>query len=141
MVKHIPIVDTLNIIKNNAINYVINDDQFTMKTAVPQDKFLDLVNLVLTTTWYTFNFQFCQQTDGLAMGGPASSITWKMYVQAHERTAISTALHPPKAWEGFADDVYFIPIWNVHTLKTFSITSTISIKTYIQFNTYLYFFE
>ena len=48
---NIPISDTLNKIKD----YVNNDDQFTRKTAIPQDKFLDQVNLVLTTTWYTFN--------------------------------------------------------------------------------------
>ena len=29
-------------------------------------------------------------------------------MQAHERTAISTALHPPKVWERFVDDVYSI---------------------------------
>ena len=51
---NIPIIDTLNIIKD----YVNNHDQFTRKTAIPQDKFLDLVHLVLTTTWYTFNYQF-----------------------------------------------------------------------------------
>ena len=27
-------------------------------------------------------------------------------MQAHECTAISTALHPPKVWERFADDFY-----------------------------------
>ena len=48
---NIPIIDMLNIIKD----YVNNDDQFTTKTAIPQDMFLDLVRLVLTTTWYTFN--------------------------------------------------------------------------------------
>ena len=101
---NIPIIDTLNIIKD----YVHSDDQFARKTAIPQDKFLDLVNLVLTTTWYTFNSQFYQQTDGVAMGGPASSTTAEIYMQAHESTAISTALHPPKVWERFVDDVYSI---------------------------------
>ena len=89
---NIPIIDTLNIIKD----YVNNHDQFTRKTAIPQDKFLDLVNLVLTTTWYFFNSQFYQQTDGIAMGGPTSSTTAEIYMQAHEHTAIYTALHPPK---------------------------------------------
>ena len=56
-------------------------------------------NLVLTTTWYTFNSQFYQQTDGIAMGGPASSTTTEIYMQAHEHTAISSALHPSKLWE------------------------------------------
>ena len=72
----IPIIDMLNIIED----YAHSDDQFTRKTAIPQDKFLDLVNLVLTTTWYTFEFQFYQQTDGAAMGGPASSTTAEIYM-------------------------------------------------------------
>ena len=44
----------LNIIKD----YVNNDNQFNRKTAIPQDKFVDLVYLVLKTTWYGFNSQF-----------------------------------------------------------------------------------
>ena len=51
---NISIIDTLNIIKD----YVNNDDQFTRKKAIPQDNFLDIVHLVLTTTWHTFNSQF-----------------------------------------------------------------------------------
>ena len=65
---NIPTIDTLNIIKD----YVNNEDQFTKKTAIPQDKFLDLANLVLKTTWYTFNFWFYQQTDGVAMETPTT---------------------------------------------------------------------
>ena len=79
--------------------YVNNGNQFTRKTAIPQYKFLDLVHLVLTTTWYTFNSQFYQQTDDVAIRGPASSTTAEIYMQAYERTTITTALHPPKVWE------------------------------------------
>ena len=42
------------------------------------------------------------------MGGPASSTTAEIYMHAHEQTAISTALHPPKVWERFVDDIYSI---------------------------------
>ena len=48
---NIPIIDTFYIIKN----YLNNDDQFTTNTSIPQNKFFDLVNLILTTSWYTFN--------------------------------------------------------------------------------------
>ena len=72
---NIPMIDKLNIIKD----YVNNDNHFNHFN---QDEFLDLVHLVLTTTWYTFNSQFYQQTDGLAMGGPASSTTAEIYMQA-----------------------------------------------------------
>ena len=89
-----PIIDTLNIIKE----YVSNDDQFIRKAAIPQDKFLNLINLVLTSIWYIFDIQFYQQTDDVAMGGPPSSTKGEIYVQARERTTTSTALHPPKVW-------------------------------------------
>ena len=110
---NIPRVDTLNIIKD----YVNNDDQFTRKTAIPQDEFLDLAHLVLTTTWYTFDSQFYQQTDGVAMGSPASSTTAEIYMQGYERTATTTALHHPKVWERFFDE--FILSLNVRISKTF----------------------
>ena len=84
---------TLNIIRD----YVNNDNQFTRKTAITQDKFLDLVNLVLTTTRCTFNSRFYQQTDRVAMEGQ-NSTTAEIYIQGHEHTAISTVLHPPKVW-------------------------------------------
>ena len=101
---NIPIIDTLNIIKD----YVNNDDQFTRKMAIPQDKFLDLVHLVLTSTWHNFNSQFCQQTDGVVMQGSASSTTAEIYMQVYEHTAITMALHPSKVWEQFVDDIYSI---------------------------------
>ena len=76
---NILIIDTLNKIKD----YVNNDDKCTRKTAIPQDKFLDLVHLILTTTWYTFNSPFYQQTDGVAMAGSESSTTVEIYMQTY----------------------------------------------------------
>ena len=70
--------------------------------------FFDLVNLVLRTIWYSFNSQFYQQTDGVAMKGPTSSTTADIYVQIHKRSAISTMLHPLKAWEQIVNGVYSI---------------------------------
>ena len=43
---NVPIFDTLDRIKY----YVNNDNQFARKTTIPQGKFLDLVNLVVTVT-------------------------------------------------------------------------------------------
>ena len=72
---------------------------------MPQEKFLGLLNMVLTTTWYTNDSPFYQQTYGVEMGSPASSMTTEIYIQAHECIAISTALHPLKFWIRFVDDV------------------------------------
>ena len=92
---NIPINDLLKTIKF----YFNTDDQFTRKMGIPQGKFIDLVHLLLTTAWYSFNSQFYQQTDDVAMGGPASAITAEIYLQTREQTAISIALHPLEVWE------------------------------------------
>ena len=42
------------------------------------------------------------------MEDPTSSTAAEIYMHAYERTAITTALHPPKVWERFVDDVYSI---------------------------------
>ena len=98
--------------------------------AIPHDKFFDLVNLVLTTAWCTFNSQLYQQTDSAAMGGPTYSTTAEIYMRALEKTAISMALHTPKVWEPSESLLMtFIPFLNVLIWKTCSITSTIFIKT------------
>ena len=60
---------------------------------LPQDKFTDLVNMVLTTTWYTFNSKFYQQIDGIAMRESASSTIAEINMQAHEQTTLSTTFH------------------------------------------------
>ena len=52
---------SLNVIKD----YVNNDDQFTRKTAIPQDKFFDLVNLVLTTIWTVLTLSFANKLIAL----------------------------------------------------------------------------
>ena len=42
------------------------------------------------------------------MGRSPSSTTAEIYMQAHEHTATSPVLHPPKVWGQFFDDVYSI---------------------------------
>ena len=55
----IPIIDTINIIKD-----YVNDDQFTRKTAISQDKFLDLVHLVLILS-FTNKLMVCHERPSI----------------------------------------------------------------------------
>ena len=75
--------------------------QFTWKTAMPQDKFLELNNLLLTTILYIFNFEFHQQTNDVWREGLAISTTADIHILAHEQTAISISLNPSKVSEHF----------------------------------------
>ena len=70
---NIPIIDTLNIIKD----YVNNDDQFTRKTAILQNMFLELINPLGTRLIHCFTnklmalqweFQHLQHSRNLYAG-------------------------------------------------------------------------
>ena len=67
----IPVTDALNITRD-----YVNDDQFTRKTGITQDKFLNLNTRVLTTTWYNFNSQFYQQTGDVNVYSIRKFLYW-----------------------------------------------------------------
>ena len=78
------------------------------RTLLSPKQILDLPDILLRTTYFKFNGDFYQQTDGAAMGGPTSAIVSEIYMQSLETTAITTADHPPKIWECHVDDVFSI---------------------------------
>ena len=62
-------------------------------------KVFDIVNLVLTATWYNINYQFYQETDNIIMRETTSSITAEIYMQHHKKNAISASQNPKKKFE------------------------------------------
>ena len=101
---NVPIKDTLIIVKD----LLVNDPDLQTKTNIPAEDLLEITELLLTKTCFQFNGKFLKQTDGVAMGGPASSVIAEIYMQAHESTALITTSNPPKVWERFVDDVFLI---------------------------------
>ena len=101
-------------------DYVNNDDQFIRKTAILQDKFLDWLDYVLATTWYTFHSRFYIQTDGVAKGGPVSSTTAEIYIyiymQAYEKLQYWRHCTLQKFGRNLFNDVYSI-LKRVHLEK------------------------
>ena len=106
----IPIDQALFIIED----LLQHDDKLTDRTPLSPNQILDLLNILLRTTYFKFNNQFYQQTDGAAMEGPTSAIVSEIYMQALEMTAaITTTDHPPKIWERHGDDVFSV-IQRIH---------------------------
>ena len=101
---NVPIKDTLAIIRD----LLGNDKDLDKKTKIPLKTLLEITELLLTRTWFTFNGKIYSQTDGVAMGGPASSVVAEIYMQGHESTALTTTTSGPKLWEKFVDDVFSI---------------------------------
>ena len=107
---NIPIIDTLNIIKD----YVHSDDQFARKTAIPQDKFLDLVSFINKLMALLWEAQHLQPQQKF--------ICRLMKVLQYLRHC---------SLQKFGNDLLmtFTLLLNVRNWKTFSIISTIFIKT------------
>ena len=101
---NIPITDALLVIKD----LLNNDTTLQDRTNLLPDQILEPLEFLLRTTFFIFNEEFHQQTDGVAMGGPVSSIVAEIYTISIEITAITTADTPPRIWEHHVDDVFSI---------------------------------
>ena len=101
---NVPIDDAMAIIKE----LLESDETLPDWTPLSPKNVPDLLELLLRTTFFIFNGTHYQQTEGVAMGGPPSSIVAEIYMQATETTALTTTSHPPKVWERHVDDVFSV---------------------------------
>ena len=101
---NVPVKDSLTIIRS----LLEKDKELCNKTPIPVDKLMELIEFDLTTTWFKFNGDFITQTDGVAMGKPASSVVAEIFMQEKESIALDSCLESPKVWERYVDDVFAI---------------------------------
>ena len=89
----IPIDQTLLIIKD----LLEHDDKLADRTLLSPRQILDLLDILLRTAYFKFNGDFYQQTDGAAIGGPASAVVPEICMQSSETTAITKQATLPKS--------------------------------------------
>ena len=100
-------------------DYVNNDDQFIRKTAILQDKFLDWLDYVLATTWYTFILGFIYKPMALQREDqylrPQQKYIY-IYMQAYEKLQYWRHCTLQKFGRNLFNDVYSI-LKRVHLEK------------------------
>jgi hypothetical protein len=69
---------------------------------------LALFKHVLTSTYFSFDGQFYEQTDGVAMGSPLSPVIANFFMEDFENKALSLSLHKPTHWFRYVDDTFII---------------------------------
>ena len=112
--KYFKVVQALFVIRD----LLEHEDKLADRTLLSPRQILDLLDILPHNTYFKFNGDFYQQTDGAAMGGPTSAIVSEICMQSLETTAITTADHPPKVWERHVDDVFSIVNKNPPTRTT-----------------------
>ncbi|XP_067216923.1 reticulocyte-binding protein homolog 1 isoform X1 [Linepithema humile] len=80
-------------------------DHIKEKTNIPLKEFLIGINLILNSTYFTFNNTIYKQIYGTPMGSPLSPIVSDMVMQDLESTAIKLLNYKPNIYIRYVDDI------------------------------------
>ena len=86
----VPIDPALKIIKD----LLVNDPTLKDRTVIGVNDIILLLEFCLKNTYFSFQGQFFEQVEGVAMGSPVSPIVANLYMEYLEQKALSTASHP-----------------------------------------------
>ena len=86
----VPIDPPLKIIKD----LLVKDPTLKDRTVIGIDDIILLLEFCLKNTYFSFQGQFFEQVEGVAMGFPLSPIVANLYMEYLEQKALNTAPHP-----------------------------------------------
>jgi len=86
-----------------------NDTTLSDRTNLNIDQIVDLVDICLKTTYFSYQGKFYKQQHGCAMGSPVSPIVVNLCMESFEQEALQS--YPgvkPRIWLRFVDDTFVI---------------------------------
>ena len=98
-----PIDDTLHVIRKR----LQEDSTLKLRTTLQVGDIMELLQFVITTTYFSFRGTIYQQKFGTAMGSPVSPVIANLFMEWLEQQAIATAPVTCQArlWKRYVDDV------------------------------------
>ena len=100
----IPVKPAMEVIKKK----IEQDTKLHQRTTMSIQNILDLLEFCLCNTYFLFQGQYYEQTQGAAMGSPVSPVLANLYMEFFKERALSTAVNPPRWWKRFVDDTFVI---------------------------------
>ena len=77
-------------------------------TTLTPTQIAELLNFVLTFTYFQYNGSIYEQQDGAAMGSPVSTVIASLYMESFEEQAITSSSYKPRIWKRYVDDTFAI---------------------------------
>ena len=86
-----------------------SDEGWCGKTALSITQIVELLELCLRSTYFTFRDKYYRLMDGVAMGSPVSSVVANLFMERFEEGALQDAIaFQPRIWRRYVDDVFSI---------------------------------
>ena len=100
----IPVRSALEVVKKK----LEQDTEFHQRTTMSTQNIMDLLEFCQGNTYFLFQGNYFEQTQGAAMGSPVSPVLANLYMESFEDRALSSAVNPPRWWKRFVDDTFVI---------------------------------
>ncbi|XP_068671745.1 uncharacterized protein [Montipora foliosa] len=85
------------------------DETFAKRTCLSIEEVVELVDICLTTTYFSFKGKFYKQIHGCAMGSPISPIVANLCMEVFEQRALGCYNGVrPRLWLRYVDDTFVI---------------------------------
>ena len=85
---------------------LIEDETLGDRTALTPEKVTLLLGICLRTTYFMYQQQFYEQTDGAAMGSPVSPVVANIFMEYIEEAALHSPPSPVRFWRRYVDDTF-----------------------------------
>ena len=100
----IPVKSALEVVKKK----LEQDTELHQRTTMSIQNIMDWLEFCLCNTYFLFQGNYFEQTQGAAMGSPVSPVLANLYKESFEDRALSSAVNPPRWWKRFVDDTFVI---------------------------------
>jgi hypothetical protein len=109
-------IDTIHTLRAGPRDILFSFDVVSLFTMMPIEEALRLLSRnfdeailrlfrhVLTFSFFSFNGQFYEQTDGVAMGSPPSPVIANYFMEYFEKIALEAVTHKSLCWFRYVDD-------------------------------------